>query len=192
MRIDYAISLWNFYHYSGQPSLERLVQRVRQAGYGIEFWGGWGDEPNLYDAVGRKRLAAMVDGLLVSLHTAGANNRETMTNHIDTAAAVGARTIVLHPGDLAIPQDFKKPNLDHARWAVDYAATKGVRLALENGEFDFLCETIHAVDGLCFCFDVGHPYFGGENAGDFLGALKGRLIHLHLPALRTPLFPHNK
>lgn len=180
MRIDYSVSLWNFYHYSGQPSLERVAQRVRDGGYGIEFWGSWGDEHGLYDETGRKRLAAMTDGMVVSLHTAGAGTQETMTAHIDTAAATGARTIVLHPGDVCMPDDPDKPNLEHTKWAVDYADSKGVKLALENGGYEFLCETIGAVDGLGFCLDVGHPYFEDRTIGDFLDALKDRLIHLHI------------
>jgi len=179
MKITYSISLWNFYHYSRQPSLERVIQTVRQAGYGIEIWGAWGDELNLYDAVGRKRLATMTEGMTVSLHSNVAQKREQMLEHIDTAAAIGGRVIVLHPDDLAIADDRKKPNLDYARWAVEYADRRGVRLALENGELGFLCETIEAVDGLGFCLDTGHPYPGGSIA-DFLNALKHRLIHLHL------------
>ena len=38
---DYRISLWNYFWDHTLGSLEDLMDEVRQAGYGIEFWDRW-------------------------------------------------------------------------------------------------------------------------------------------------------
>ena len=89
---------------------------------------------------------------------------------------------MLHPDDLCRADNPETPDLEHARWAVDTADKKGVRLALENcfTPLDFLRETIRKTDGLGFCLDVGHPYLCGLPFGDLVRELKGDLIHVHL------------
>ena len=128
MRMQYAISLWNFSHYRDR-SLERAVAEIREQGYGIELWGSWAEESDMYDEVGRKRYKPLVEGMSVSMHTAGAGTMERMKKHIDTAAYVGAKVIVLHPDDVARHDDPDKPDFERARRAVDYADRNGVRLA---------------------------------------------------------------
>ena len=49
MHITYSISLWNYFHYAYQPSLERVIADIWSAGYGIELWGSCWNEPDLYD-----------------------------------------------------------------------------------------------------------------------------------------------
>lgn len=190
MRIDYLISLWNFYHYANPPKLEQVIESVRGCGYGIELWGDWADEGGLYDEAVRGRLAGLVAGMPVALHTAGASTAETMDRHIDCAGDIGARIVVLHPGDLAAevverPEDLR-PNVEFARRAVDRASERGVTLALENGPLAFLVDTLDAVEDLGFCLDVGHPYFEDESISTFLAALKDRLVHLHLQDTLSP------
>jgi hypothetical protein len=50
MKIEYAISLWNYGHYADVGSLEEELARIRDCGYGVELWGWWGGERYLYGA----------------------------------------------------------------------------------------------------------------------------------------------
>lgn len=181
MQIDYTVSIWNYAHYAVVPTFEETVALIRAQGWGIEFWGDWRGEGYLYGPEGRERIKPLVEGMKVSLHTAGARTKERMQEHVDTAAYVGAGVIVIHPDDVARADDRDKCDLEYTKWAVDYADKNGVRLALENGPFCLLSEALDNVDGLGFCFDVGHPYCEvGNHAGDFIGELKDHLIHIHL------------
>lgn len=182
MRIDYAISLWNFTHYANASSLERVLAWVRAAGYGIELWGSWRDERDLYDPAVRGRLRAALDGMPVSLHTAGAPTLDMHRKQVDAAAELGAQVVVLHSDDLYLP-GTKTLDVELAGRATAYARAAGVRLALENGQLPFLAEAIRQVADLDICLDVGHVYLTPELMAAFLAAFKHRIIHLHLQDL---------
>jgi len=179
MRIEYSVSQWNYYHYAEVLSLERAVALVREQGYGVELWNVWGEEKDLFDEIGRKRLKPIVEAMTVSLHTAGVDGFESHTKQIDAAAELGAGIIVLHPGDLA---GADKTTLDAglAAETVGYAQERGVRLALENGPLPFLVEAASRVEGLGICLDVGHVYFTPDPLRSYLDALKERIIHVHI------------
>ena len=185
MRLRYAISLWNYTHYSQAPSLEEICQSLRQEGYGIELWGSWRDEPDLYGQAARHRLQQALAGMAVSLHTAGAPTWALHRKQIDAAAALGAGVVVLHPRDLVASQPG---GLDAAlaRRAVAYAAERGVRLALENGPLPFLAQAAEQVPGLGICLDVGHVYATPDPMAAFLAALGERIIHLHIQDVVAP------
>ena len=179
MHIKYSVSLWNYFHYSNVPSLERLITLLREQDYGIELWGSWREEKDLFDEVGRKRLKDILQGMKVSLHTAGADTFDLHKKQIDAAVDFGAEVVVLHRDDLVSKDNS---NLDvHLTWqAVKYAAKHGVKIALENGELPFLVNAIEKVEGLGVCLDVGHVYFTSDPMSKFLYALKERIIHLHI------------
>jgi len=179
MQIRYAVSLWNYFHYVNVPSLERVLALLRDQGYGVELWGAWQEERDLFDLVGRTRLKHALDGMEVSLHTAGANTLELHQKQIDTAAYLGAEVVVLHTDDVFTGVESGL-NVALAREVVDYASKKGVRIALENGELSDLVEAIENVEGLGICFDVGHVYLTGGQMSEHLDVLKDRIIHLHL------------
>jgi sugar phosphate isomerase/epimerase len=186
MHIDYSISLWNFTHYAISPGLEQIVDLVRSQGYGIELWGAWRDEPDLYAPAGIRRLKACLEGLRVSLHTAGAATLDLHHKQIDAAHELGASILVLHSDNLYLPAS-KSLDIDLAQKVVAYAQQAGVRLALENGQLPFLQNAFQQVEGLFFCLDVGHVYLTTESMASFLSAFKSRLIHLHLQdILSTP------
>ena len=193
MLIRYAVSLWNFTHYSRSPSLERAIASVREQGYGVEVWGKWQEETDLFDEIGRRRLAAALEGMPVSLHTAGARTLEMHKKQIDAAAHVGADVIVIHPNDIKAEGN---PDVDVALAgeAVAYASKSGVKLALENGGLADLVTAIDNVEGLGICIDVGHIYATPDPMSAYLDALKERLIHLHiqdiLPDSECHLFPN--
>lgn len=187
MHIDYAVSLWNYTHYTDSPSLERICAALRAQGYGIELWGAWRDERDLYDEAGRGRLRAALQGMPVSLHTTmDANTIERQQKQVDAAAAVRANVVVLHPSDLS-PSGTRTLDVALARDAVAYARSKNVRLALENGNLPFLSSAIEQVDGLRVCLDVGHIYLANESMQTFLDTLKQYLIHLHIQDLLSPV-----
>jgi sugar phosphate isomerase/epimerase len=179
MQIHYSISLWNFTHYFNAPSLEQVLDLVRAQGYGIELWGGWRDEPDLYAPAGIRRLKPCLADMRVSLHTALVTTFDLHRKQIDAANQLGAEILVLHSDDLYLP-GTKILDVDLAHQVVAYAGQAGVRLALENGQLPFLKNAFEQVPGLFFCLDVGHVYLTTENMTSFLSAFKSRLIHVHL------------
>jgi sugar phosphate isomerase/epimerase len=188
VKLDFSISLWNYTHYAAAPSLERIIDLVRAAGYGIELWGAWRDEKDLYDLAGRRRLKSALQGMPVSLHTAGAATLDLHKKQIDTAADLGAGIVVLHQDDLYLQGARRTLDVTLAQQAVAYAQAARVRLALENGLLPFLTQAHNEVDGLDFCLDIGHVYQTQDPLATFLAVLKDRLIHLHLQDIsREPL-----
>ena len=193
MQIKFSVSLWTYYHYADVPSLERTITLLREQGYGIELWGTWKDEKDLYDEIGRKRLKNILQDISVSLHTAGANTLDLHKKQIDAAADLGAGIIVIHPDDI-LSGNKKDVDIELCRKAVAYATEHNVRLALENGELPFLIKALENVNGLDICLDVGHVYFTADPMKKFLDALKKRIIHLHIQDIlpkTEPLVPHN-
>ena len=179
MQIRYAVSLWNYSHYADVPSLERVLALLRDQGYGVELWGPWREERDLFDLVGRTRLKDALAGMEVSLHTAGANTLQLHQKQIDAAAYLGAEVVVLHTDDVFTGVESGL-NVALAREVVDHASKKGVRMALENGELSDLVEAIENVEGLGICLDAGHVYLTEGQMSEHLDVLKDRIIHLHL------------
>lgn len=179
MRIKYSVSLWNYFHYADVPSLERIITLLREQNYGIELWGSWKEEKDLFDEIGCKRLKYILEGMKVSLHTTGANTFDLHKKQIDAAVDFGAEVVVLHPPDL-VSKNNSDLDVQLALKSVEYGAEHGVKLALENGKLPFLASTIERVEGLGICLDVGHVYFTSDPMSKFLDVLKERIIHLHL------------
>lgn len=188
MKIQYSVSLWNFSHYAPYPTLERIVQRVREEGFGIELWQWSPNEADLYDETGRKRLAGLLEGMAVSLHSGCLGGRFGLDYHrkqIDAAVCFGAKTIIMHDSDLT--KDNGEFDVDMVNRAIQYAASKGVTLCLENGyAFDSLAKGLDAFPELSFCLDVGHVYMAKSTMKIHLDAYKHRLAHMHLQDIRLP------
>ena len=47
--MKYSVSLWNYFHYADVPSLERVITLLREQDYGVELWGSWREEKDLFD-----------------------------------------------------------------------------------------------------------------------------------------------
>jgi len=179
MLIRYAVSLWNYFHYANVSSLERILALLRDQGYGVELWGRWQEERELYDPIGCRRLKHALKGMQVSLHTTAGNTMELHAKQIDAAAYLGAEVIVIHTANIS-GKNTSDLDFALARDAVAYARDKGVRLALENGKLSDLVGAMENVQELGVCLDVGHVYFTEDPMGRFLNALKERIIHLHI------------
>jgi len=187
MAIRYSISLWNFTHYAKPLSLERIIDNVRQQGFGIELWPSHPGEEDLYDAIGRKRIKPWVKGMTVSLHTAGhVNNFEQHRKQIDAAVDYDAEVLVLHPENLCRAGETTL-DVETCGRIVEYAQQGGVKLALENGPLAFLSNAIQQVPGLYICLDTGHVYLSGPGSmAEYLSVIKGRLVHMHAQDTASP------
>ena len=182
--MKYSVSLWNYRQYANVPSLERIIASLREQDYGIEIWPSFGDERDLLDEVGRKRVRDALEGMTCSLHATNENTFDGHRKQIEAAADFGARVIVMHSqafltrdrADFEVQQRGggassldvqlgRKPSdfdVQLARKTVVYAAEHGIRIALENGidtpPFPILVNAIEQVEGLCICLDTGHLY----------------------------------
>lgn len=185
MRIQYAISLWNFSHYAHVGSLEQELGQIRALGYGAELWDRWPGIQNLYSQPLRPRLKTALADMPVSLHTALVHRFAEHKAQVDAAHDLGARILVVH-SDEFFADDRGALDVALCRDVVAYAAEQGVCIALENGQLPFLEQAIAAVDGLRICLDVGHVYLTDVPMRDFLTALRSHLVHLHLQDILSP------
>lgn len=192
MRIQYAMSMWNFTHYADNISLERLAALIREMGWGVEFWVHWQDEHCLFDEMGRKRLKAATEGMPLSLHGAGEPAWEHHKMQIDAAAFCDARLIVVHAVHFMPPGsakgDIQKVDVDLIERTVEYAQSKGVMICLENTAYELapFVSIFEKVKGLKFCLDTGHVYNSPHSMAEILDALGPRLVHLHLEDIILP------
>ncbi len=187
MQIRFAVSTWNYTHYASIAPLDAIINELRVHDYGIEMWPSWGWEAALKDHATRLRLRETLSGMAVSMHTGGVSSREEHAAQIDAAAELGATVLVLHPSDICIPEDEDRPDVPLARWVAAYAEDRGVKAALENGQFPFIEETLESVAGMNACLDVGHVYLTDQPMSRFLDVMAPRLVHLHLQDTRSAL-----
>jgi sugar phosphate isomerase/epimerase len=180
MKIQYANSLWNFSHYDRNATLEEELARIRELGYAVELWNRWPGRESLFASSQRASLKAALAGMPVSLHTGFAYTLAEQQAQIDAARDLGARILVVHPDEFFAGGQRDRLDVPLCREVVRYGARQGVRIALENGKLAFLEEAFAAVEGLGFCLDIGHIYKTPHSLSDYLDALKGNLIHLHL------------
>ena len=185
MKVQYAISLWNYSHYPLTGTLEQELGAIRELGYGVELWARWKDGPSLYAESERARLKAALGGMPVSLHSAIVRTCEEQRAQIDAARDLGAGVLVVH-SDEFYSGDTRDLDVALCRDVVAYAEEQGVCIALENGQLPFLEGALAAVDGLRICLDVGHVYLTGDPMRSFLTGLEGRIVHLHLQDILTP------
>jgi sugar phosphate isomerase/epimerase len=185
VRIQYAISLWNFSHYASVGSLEQELGRIRELGYGVELWGQWRDIEDLYSKSRRVMVKDALGDMLVSLHSAIVHTFAEHQAQVDAAHDLGASVLVVHSDEFFVSGQ-RQLDVTLCRNVVAYAAERGVRIALENGQLPFLEQAIAAVDGLKICLDIGHVYLTDAPLRDFLAAVGPRIIHLHLQDILSP------
>lgn len=109
------------------------------------------------------------------------------------AAALGARHVVLHPGQERTPGEPAPPQLQRALDSLlrlgPVAQEVGLRLAVENlppghvgSSREEMAELFAALDPAVFgfCCDTGHAYLSGEGPAAFVRAFGSRLLGAHL------------
>ena len=187
---------------AGTGCPEPYLRRIAEAGYSHVHWCHQWNTDFLYDDGEIAAIAAWMRELglgLTDLHgSAGVEKgwgslREyerqagaaLVQNRIDMAARLGSDVVIMHApkevtdpvtADRGWPQFMR--TLDELR---PHARERGVRLALENGDFDILDRVfaVHGPDYIGLCYDSGH---GNVRPGglDRLERVRDRLISLHL------------
>jgi sugar phosphate isomerase/epimerase len=102
---------------------------------------------------------------------------ELVKNRIAMTAMLQADVVVMHhPGDSQV--DSVRKSLGDL---MPYAKERGVRIAIENGNFQMIKQLLSEFDPefLGFCYDSGHANLDA-NAFSYLDAMKSRLIAIHL------------
>ena len=187
MQLQYAVSLWNFIHYANPPSLSEIADILGANNLGIELWNALFEGFNLNDAATQQRVRELFAGIPVSYHTEiGKTSKSFHQKQIDTAAAVGARFLVLHSDNL-YTQNTKELDVDLAGFVVEYGKASHVEIVLENGQLPFLSNAIKQLPELKICLDVGHVYLTSEPMRAFMEQLGTRITHLHLQEILSPL-----
>lgn len=180
MKIQPAVSLWNYNHYHPAPHLEELLVLLRKHDFGVELWNAWQGDEDLYQKKSWTRIKNALEGMRVSLHsTIGIQELDAHRRQIEAAAAFDAQVLVIHADNLYHPGS-KRLNLPLTRQLVEEAAAAGVTLALENGQLPVLARAVEEVPDLKICLDTGHVYLVQETMAEFLDAFRDRIVHLHL------------
>jgi len=187
----FEVSTWNYLCEKGEKAdLDRAISEIIGDGFGVELWLGWYPDA---EAVGRGNWdhlrEILRDAPFVSLHTKlGDFDPDALREEIDMCSFVGGRVLVVHSGTLGLSQD--NPHNPAIGGISEYALSKGVTLALENGSPEILKCAISDVDvfsgegGLGICVDVGHANMlrGSYESPvvEILDMFSERLVHLHL------------
>jgi len=112
---------------------------------------------------------------------------------IRAAAGLGARHVVLHPGQELTPGEPApvqlQRSLDSLRTLAPVAAEAGILLAVENLPPGQVCSSLSDMAWLLaaldpavfgFCCDTGHAAVAGEGPAAFIRAFAPRLLGIHL------------
>lgn len=194
-----------------QPFIGVCALGMAAAGVKLVEIGAWHDAVDLTDMELVRRVRRFLDDAGVEVYSyhppfageydislldggAHATAIERNTAHLLSAAALGAKYYVLHPGD-KIPEHEQGPRLARVKQAVkllaDTAEETGVSLAVENTPPGFLAvraeelmEIVECADSelVGVCFDTGHAHVAGQRMGEYLrvvGADSLFTIHWH-------------
>lgn len=112
--------------------------------------------------------------------------RKLLFHDIDTARALGSPILRVFPG--AAPDDLSDPAWSRAREAVDYAASLGIVLALENfgkspgGTIREITHILNAIPhpALQTNIDIGNYATNGEDVVTAIQTVGGRAVYAHL------------
>lgn len=203
--MNLSISTWN-YHRSWKnnnrswkqgkvTNLHAAISEILSGGFGIELWLGWAPDPA---AVKRDKWdelkELLADAPDISLHCSKGStwdwNWNVLKEEIDMCEYLGGDIVVVHRGTIDVENAKVSEDYNNARMAAEYAASKGVILALENGLMGILRRTLEEVgdmsenSGLGICIDVGHANMGDQGFDDaiaaFIDEFRDDLVHFHL------------
>lgn len=182
---DYATS-------TGDPS--PYLKRIADAGFTHIHWCHQWNTDFLYSRWEVDQIRTWLDeyGLqLLDLHGSAGNEKdwtssqeyrrlagiELVKNRIEMTATLDADVVIMHiPGE---------PNYEPVRRSLDaletYSRERGVRIAIENGNFGAIAPVLaeYDPDYVGLCYDCGHGNMIPDGL-DQLESLKDRLISVHL------------
>lgn len=177
-------------------TLKEAVKDIVSLGLGVEFWAVRGDddpEPTAQMLEEIRRICEAVP--FVSMHTRRELwewNPEGLRREISFCSAIGARTLVVHPGTFGLDNPSSQPDSSAIRQLAQSAGENGVTLALENVRdsrwaLDWALKEIGddpTRTHLGVCIDVGHAHLshdaGCQPVFTYLEHYKKQLVHLHL------------
>lgn len=108
---------------------------------------------------------------------------ELVKNRIEMTGDLGGGVVIMHTGP--VPHGQEQAFWSQLRRSLDelepLARTRGVRIAVENGEWSTLTKLLpaYAPEYLGVCYDSGHGNLGKGSPAD-LAQIKNRLISVHL------------
>jgi sugar phosphate isomerase/epimerase len=182
-KLSFAVSTWSYLRaYSDDANLERAIREITEGGFGVELWLHWSPEPDAFEESRLPLIRELVGGAPLSIHTALTGcNPELFEQEVDIAAGLGASLIVAHEPTLGFKLEEELVGLDCCREVMEYAFSRGVRVALENGPFTTLDRTVAKIgQEVDVCLDVGHANLTEGGIGAFLERFGPRIAHVHL------------
>jgi sugar phosphate isomerase/epimerase len=181
--LNFAVSTWSYLRaYSDEANLEQAIREITEGGFRVELWLHWSPDPDAFEESRWERIRELVGGAPLSIHTALTGcTPELFKKEVDIAAGLGASLIVAHEPTLGFKLEEELVGLDCCREINEYASSRNVRVALENGPFTTLDRTVakigHEVD---VCLDVGHANMTQGGISAFLERFGPRIAHVHL------------
>jgi len=181
---------------------EPYLRAIAEAGFTHVHWCHHWNTDFLYDDAEIDQIARWLRDLglgLTDLHASAGQEKSwgsgreyerlagvaLVRNRIEMTARLGADAIILHlpdvPADPAEKEAFRQRILRSLDALRPPAKRRGVRIALENGDFDAIETILDACEPefVGLCYDCGHGNLCPDGL-DRLERLKGRLIAVHL------------
>lgn len=200
-RIRIGASIWGFFgrrEAAAWPSLPDAARAILSVApsLGIEVWGSKALHiPQVSEAENEALTEVCRGAAFVTVHVRGVYmewNPAGLRREIDFAARVGACRLVLHPVCFGLLRPNDRSDVPEIRRVAEYAAGRGVRLALENTVdaiwiLDRVLEEVGddpEKTNLGICIDTGHAHMshdaGREPISNYLERYAGQLVHVHV------------
>lgn len=191
--MNLSVSTWNYLcSEKEKANLDRAVGEIVEDGFGIELWRGWHPDQ---EAFSRNRWFHLKDLLrgtpAISMHTAvGKWDDAALRREIELCHTLGATVLVIHPSTLGMKQPQERPEFMSIQEVADFAQSKGLTLALENGPMEVLETALEKINphgrgtGFGICIDVGHANLEHQRFEDpvttFMERFGPDIVHFHL------------
>jgi len=180
--LNLAASTWNYLcAYGSEAKLEQAIREIVEDGFGVELWLSWTADPEAVHETHWDDIRGALEGADVTLHTGlGRCDEELFRREVDMAVFLGADLIVTHESTLGLRSADEPAVSGCCRDILDYARSREVRVALENGTFETLEKALALVEDLGICLDIGHANIDERGVGQFLERFGAAICHVHL------------
>ncbi|MGH2558673.1 MAG: sugar phosphate isomerase/epimerase family protein [Thermomicrobiales bacterium] len=154
------------------------------------YWGDRAAEIGEIQRAATERDLVVTYATMTTLLAADDAGEDQLRQNVDDAVALGARFVRVFQG--ALPDDPRDPAWERARRTVEYAAARGMVVALENfakapgNRVAEIKQVLGAIPSpaLGTNVDIGNYAANGENALTAIDAFGPRLIASHLKDVR--------